>query len=193
MFLQSFSDPCSSPQRQVDHGRQTRPERFQIVKVLQQRRCGFRPYARHARDVVDRVTHQGQVVGELAWMDAKALAESGNIKLRVGGKIPPVIVASSKNLAQVLIPGDDSDRTIRRVRNCCQCGDVVVGLKGRTAEARQAKNLSQLPTAVQLKSQGLVRQLPAGIVVRIDVVAKTATQAFIEGRSHMSRRSHPFH
>src|SRR6185312_7160828 len=69
---------------------------IQAAEMGEQGRGGLRANAGYARDVVDRVAAQGEVVGNLVRMHAKLLVDAGRAPAQVAGVVPLLVVLAEQ-------------------------------------------------------------------------------------------------
>ena len=93
----------------------------------QQHRRGLGADPGHARDVVDRVAAQREVVGDLVRLDAVARTHVRRAPALAAGEVPLLVVAVEQ-LRQVLVRRHDHAAVAMRARLVQRAADQVVGL-----------------------------------------------------------------
>ena len=118
---------------------------------------GLRAHARHARDVVDGIAGEREVVGIALGRDAEALLDLVMVVAEVAGVVP-VHIAGADELREVLVARDDGDAQPFGAHARGERADDVVGLELRAVEPGDAEVRAQLAAALELQQQ--VRAAP---------------------------------
>ena len=154
--------------------------------MAEQDRRRLRADSRHARNVVDRIAHQGEEIGDLLRMHAEALFDPLHVPALVTGKIP-LFDRLTDQLPEILVGRDDDRRTIMSSERTDRAADQIVGLVAGVGEHGQAQRRGYLLAIGELADQLGGRQFAIGLVVRIDRIAKGTGQRFIEADRRMGR------
>ncbi len=132
--------------------------------------------AAHALDVVDRVAHQCQDVGDLRGLDAPALAHLGLVveqRLARPARDGEHADAGADELEQVLVPADDDDLPLGQRQGA---GDErrqgVVGLEARDLDTRDPQSLDEAPHVGELAREVVGHRRARRLVLGREGVAK---------------------
>ena len=125
------------------HLRGVRLERRDVGVLLEPLRGRLRPDAVDARDVVDRVADQREVVRDLLRRHAELRDHARAIELRVVHRVDERHVLVDE-LREVLVAGRDHGVAARARRGARERADHVVGLDALDAEQRYAHRLDRL-------------------------------------------------
>jgi hypothetical protein len=148
-----------------------RHQRLQRTKFLQPFRRGFRPNALHARNIVDAVTHQRQIVHD----PFRRHTEFGDHRVAIHDRVGHGVDqrdALVHQLGDVLVTGGDQHVHAGIGRALRQRSDDVIGLDPRFAQQRQAKRAHQCVQRFDLQAQIIRHGGAVGLVFGIDGITE---------------------
>ena len=154
--------------------------------MAEQHGRGLAADAGDARDVVHRITAQREVVRDLVRMHAQpGLDPRGAPALAAG--VVPLLVVRDQQLRQVLVRRHDHAAVAFAARKHQGAADEVVGLVFDVREHRQPEGHAQCLAIGELPFQVLRRGIAVGLVGRIQRIAETGIQRFVEGDGDVPR------
>ena len=145
----------------------------------------FGPTPGDARDVVDRIAYERQIVGDLLGRHAELLLDAGAIELRVVHRVDERDVAVDE-LSEILVTGRDDRRGAGGRRLSRERADDVVGLDALDAQQRDSHGLDGLEQRRDLCAQLVGHRRPVGLVLGVQVRAERLAGR-VEDDGHVRR------
>ena len=170
----------AAAQAEVGHFRQPEQQLVQAAEVRQQRGGGLGADAGNARDVVNGVAGEPQVVGNLVCVHAIAGLHAIGAPALVAGVVP-LFVVGVQQLRQVLV-GRDDQAGVAGATHLAQGGaDQVIGLVAAIRQHGQAQGAADPLAVAELALELFGSGVAVGLVGRVEVVAEVGVQGLIEG------------
>ncbi|MNN27055.1 hypothetical protein D3C81_1405780 [compost metagenome] len=132
---------------------------------------GFFTYARHTRDVVDLVTHQGEEIDDVLRTDAEFLVYARHIEDSTGHGVDQRNVAIDQ-LRHVLVARGDDHRTTGCGTTAGQGTDHIVGFNALDAQQWISQGADAGVQRLDLHPQIVRHAWPVGLVLGEHFVAK---------------------
>ena len=167
-----------------------REQVIEAAEMGQQDRRSLGADAGHAGDVVDRIAGEGEVVGHLGRMHALSRLDSVGTPALALGKIP-LFVELAEQLRHVLVGRDDHPAMALAAGQVQGAADQVIGFVIAMGQHLQPERETQGLAVRELALEGLGGRISVGLVRRIECVAETGVECFVE-RHHDVPRAFAF-
>src|SRR5690606_925381 len=122
------------------------------VNVLMRAEQGlgcFRSDSWNARDIVDTVTHQRQIVSQLIRMNAELLEHIIGEGLLFFAVVPEKVLLAHEQLTQVLVTAEDGDGPLMIAEHPAESAKQIIGLVLAAGKTGNAKQLGNFPAGLE--------------------------------------------